>query len=143
MWPQWIYWIVQEVAGKTLTIDIPHPMHLHGHDFFVLGSGIGDFAATNGTTLNYDNPPRRDTAMLPAGGWLVVAFVVDNPGAWLFHCHIGWHVDEGMGVQFLELESQVDDTAAPAYSFSKVCNSWTNYFPENAAYRRDGDDSGV
>ncbi len=26
--------------------------------------------------------------MLPAGGWLVIAFPTDNPGAWLLHCHI-------------------------------------------------------
>jgi drug/metabolite transporter superfamily protein YnfA len=26
--------------------------------------------------------------MLPGGGYLVLAFVTDNPGAWLMHCHI-------------------------------------------------------
>lgn len=26
--------------------------------------------------------------MLPAGGYLVMAFITDNPGAWLMHCHI-------------------------------------------------------
>lgn len=40
--------------------------------------------------------------MLPAGGWLVLAFETDNPGAWLMHCHIAWHVSEGLAVQFLE-----------------------------------------
>ena len=52
------------------------------------------------STLQYTNPPRRDVAMLPApagppgggpppsGGWLVIAFLTDNPGAWLMHCHI-------------------------------------------------------
>jgi hypothetical protein len=66
-------------------------MHLHGHDFYVLGSGIGNFTVEN---LNYDNPIRRDTAMLPAGGWLAVAFKTDNPGAWLMHCHVAWHVEQ-------------------------------------------------
>jgi FtsP/CotA-like multicopper oxidase with cupredoxin domain len=27
-------------------------------------------------------------AMLPGGGWLVIGFITDNPGAWLMHCHI-------------------------------------------------------
>lgn len=35
--------------------------------------------------LNFENPPRRDTAMLPAGGWLVFAFETNNPGAWIMH----------------------------------------------------------
>jgi FtsP/CotA-like multicopper oxidase with cupredoxin domain len=26
--------------------------------------------------------------MLPPGGWLVIAFQTNNPGAWLMHCHI-------------------------------------------------------
>jgi FtsP/CotA-like multicopper oxidase with cupredoxin domain len=38
--------------------------------------------------LNFDNPPRRDVAMLPANGWMVIAFQADNPGAWLLHCHV-------------------------------------------------------
>jgi hypothetical protein len=81
--------------------------------------------------------------MLPGGGWLVVAFIVDNPGAWLMHCHIAWHSDEGMGVQFLELEDQIGSIAAPAYSFEETCNSWSAYYPEHAAYVRDADDSGI
>ena len=39
-------------------------------------------------TLNYKNPPRRDVATLPARGYFVIAFITDNPGAWLMHCHI-------------------------------------------------------
>lgn len=38
--------------------------------------------------LNFTNPTRRDATMLPGKGWLIVAFRNDNPGAWLFHCHI-------------------------------------------------------
>jgi len=39
-------------------------------------------------SLKFDNPPRRDATMLPGFGWLSVAFRNDNPGAWLFHCHV-------------------------------------------------------
>jgi len=55
----------------------------HGHDFYVLGTGSGSYANADPNSLNYNNPPRRDVAMLPAGGWLAVAFQTDNPGAWL------------------------------------------------------------
>jgi FtsP/CotA-like multicopper oxidase with cupredoxin domain len=55
----------------------PHPIHLHGHDFLVLGSSdSGTFnLATDQAKLNFVNPMRRDVAMLPAG-WLVIAFQV-------------------------------------------------------------------
>lgn len=88
---QWYYWVIQSVGG----LSVPHPIHLHGHDFSVLGSGTGVWDPSLAATLNFDNPPRRDVAMLPslapgaaATGWLVVAFQTDNPGAWLMHCHI-------------------------------------------------------
>jgi FtsP/CotA-like multicopper oxidase with cupredoxin domain len=81
----WTYWIIQIPANQP---PPPHPIHLHGHDFFVLGSGTGTFDASS-ATLNFANPPRRDTSTLPGGGnggWLVIAFQANNPGAWLMHC---------------------------------------------------------
>lgn len=62
-----------------------HPIHLHGHDFWVLGSGDGTYEA-NETTLQTVAAPRRDVAMLPADGWLAIAWKTDNPGAWIIHC---------------------------------------------------------
>lgn len=56
-------------------------MHLHGHDFYILGEGPGVFNMQTGPdSLQYDNPTRRDTHMLPGGGWLVIGFPTDNPG---------------------------------------------------------------
>lgn len=52
---QWVYWVVQDL---TLT-DAFHPMHLHGHDFYILAQGRGVFVPGL-TALNRDNPPRRD-----------------------------------------------------------------------------------
>lgn len=58
-----------------------HPIHLHGHDFFVLGKGYGGFDATSDAdALTFVNPPRRDVAMMPASGYLVIGFYTDNPG---------------------------------------------------------------
>ena len=82
--PQWVYWIIQEPAASA--VPIPHPIHLHGHTFFILGTGSGVWSPTS--SLNFENPPRRDSATLPGGGWLAIAFRADNPGAWLMHCHI-------------------------------------------------------
>lgn len=77
---QWVYFVM------TAPDDIDHPMHLHGHDFWVLAAGAGAFDSS--VRLDTANPPRRDTAMLPASGYLVIAFKTDNPGVWLLHCHV-------------------------------------------------------
>jgi len=75
--------VIQQAADAP---PLPHPIHLHGHDFYVLAQVEG--AQWNGdiSTLKMDNPIRRDTASLPAQGYLVLAFESDNPGAWLSEC---------------------------------------------------------
>lgn len=89
---EWYYLIIET------TLSVPHPIHLHGHDFWELASGTGTYSSAS-PTLNTSNPPRRDTAMLPGAGYLVMAFKADNPGAWLCHCHIAWHTSEGKKYQ--------------------------------------------
>ena len=41
---------------------------------------------------------RKDTVMVPAGGYVVINFLSDNPGYWFLHCHIEVHQLEGMAV---------------------------------------------
>ena len=41
---------------------------------------------------------RKDTVMLPAGGYVVINFLSDNPGNWFLHCHIEVHQLEGMAM---------------------------------------------
>ena len=64
----------------------PHPMHLHGHPVRVL--------ARNGEATPY--PVWRDTLLVGPREQVRFAFVADNPGRWLFHCHIPEHMDAGM-----------------------------------------------
>lgn len=64
-----------------------HPFHLHGHDFFILAQ-VSMATFSNASQLNLSNPPRRDVAMIPASGFLAIAFQNDNPGVWLAHCHV-------------------------------------------------------
>lgn len=52
-------------------------MHLHGHKFWVLGSGHGDFPYSAiqhvpRSWVNLDDPPYRDTVELPPSGWAVI-----------------------------------------------------------------------
>jgi hypothetical protein len=39
---------------------------------------------------------RTDTIELLPGSMKVADLVADNPGGWLFHCHVGEHMDNGM-----------------------------------------------
>jgi FtsP/CotA-like multicopper oxidase with cupredoxin domain len=63
----------------------PHPIHLHGFAFKVLQSSERDIM-----------PHFADTALLSPKERLRVAFVADNPGDWMLHCHIIEHQATGM-----------------------------------------------
>ncbi|KLU82876.1 hypothetical protein MAPG_01944, partial [Magnaporthiopsis poae ATCC 64411] len=140
----WSFWIVQN------TSPVPHPMHLHGHDLVLVGQSepptdqgsrprAYDDAKDRGT-LRPDNPTRRDTTMLPALGWIVLAFETNNPGAWLFHCHLAWHVSQGLSVQYLERPGEVAG-AMDLGSTQKNCEAWRAFYPQRAAARQQ--DSGI
>ena len=67
-----------------------HPIHLHGHSFRVI--------ARNGRPT----PHRewRDTVLMDPMEKVDIAFVADNPGDWMLHCHILEHQDGGMMAMF-------------------------------------------
>ncbi|CAM6125561.1 unnamed protein product [Calypogeia fissa] len=78
-----------------------HPMHLHGHNFYILGLGFGNYDAARQTDgLNTYDPPLRNTVSVPRGGWAVIRVLFDNPGMWLFHCHLDKHTAWGMQTVF-------------------------------------------
>ncbi|KAL0434869.1 UNVERIFIED_CONTAM: Laccase-3 [Sesamum radiatum] len=91
--------VLQDTAIVT-TED--HPIHLHGYHFFVVGQGFGNFnPKTDTAKFNLVDPPVRNTIDVPVGGWVVIRFVADNPGVWLFHCHIDSHLTWGLAMSFL------------------------------------------
>ncbi|KAJ5363862.1 uncharacterized protein N7496_009575 [Penicillium cataractarum] len=64
---EWAFWVIQAKDGANTVSPIPHPMHLHGHDFFIIGqkeNAIFDNEA-DFQSLNFTRPPRRDVALLP------------------------------------------------------------------------------
>ena len=100
---------------------ILHPLHIHGHTFQVLKIGYPTYSDTNGfvqsnsrdiicvgsscsstrfndqmTFIVSNKTVRKDTIVIPGGGYVVVSFISDNPGAWFLHCHIMNHELEGM-----------------------------------------------
>ena len=79
--------------GETIIVEMkndtafPHAMHVHGHHFFVLNeqNTAGDF---------------RDTVLIHRNDTVRIAFVADNPGKWLLHCHMLEHAAAGMNTWF-------------------------------------------
>jgi hypothetical protein len=75
--------------GEVIRMDfindtmMHHPIHLHGHFFRVL-AGQGDDA------------PMKHTIDVPPMGKRTVEFRADNPGDWLLHCHLLYHMHAGM-----------------------------------------------
>jgi iron transport multicopper oxidase len=47
-------------------------------------------------------PMRRDTFLVHPKSHIVLRFRSDNPGVWLFHCHIEWHVDSSLIATMVE-----------------------------------------
>jgi FtsP/CotA-like multicopper oxidase with cupredoxin domain len=75
------------------TADV-HPLHLHGFYFRVTARGDADR-----DTLYWTAQQRMAvTELLDAGTTMSMAWFADRPGAWVFHCHLNWHVVPNPGV---------------------------------------------
>jgi hypothetical protein len=106
---------------------IAHPIHLHGHDFWILAQE--EFSKWDGTTGSFklEDAPRRDTAILPKHGYLAIAFRLDNPGAWLCHCHIAWHTSMGLSFEFLESRGSISMSQSDRDVFDSTCSAWSEW----------------
>ncbi|KAL8348099.1 hypothetical protein RB601_002690 [Gaeumannomyces tritici] len=135
----WTYWLITNPSPG------PHPIHLHGHDFLMLGRSdavanpldasqrqIVYNPASDAGRLRGSNPVRRDSTVLPAWGWLALAFKTDNPGAWIMHCHIAFHASQGLSVDFLELADQIPG-AMDLGAMGQNCDAWRSYAPKAPA----------
>ena len=74
-----------------------HPIHLHGHTFTILKSNQRDI-----------KPYHTDTFPLQPEETVDVAFVADNVGDWMFHCHIIEHASTGMMGYVRVYENEAD-----------------------------------
>ncbi len=78
--------------GKSYVLDMMndtawhHPIHLHGHSFRVA-------ARAGKPTLHRE---WQDTVLMKPRERVEIAFVADNSGDWMFHCHILEHQAAGM-----------------------------------------------
>lgn len=67
---------------------MPHPIHTHGHSFKIV--------ATDGNPVPQGLELTKDTVLIAPGERYDLELVGDNPGVWMFHCHIENHADNGM-----------------------------------------------
>jgi FtsP/CotA-like multicopper oxidase with cupredoxin domain len=78
--------------GRSCVLDFRnetawwHPMHLHGHSFKIL--------TRDGSAVPHDE--WGDTVLVRPRERVRVAFVADNPGDWMLHCHIMDHQVSGL-----------------------------------------------
>ncbi|TGO35372.1 hypothetical protein BHYA_0160g00050 [Botrytis hyacinthi] len=114
-----------------------HPFHLHGHNFQVIqrsDEDAGTFDSTNTTETSFPAiPMRRDTVVLRPSGYLVLRFQSDNPGVWLFHCHIEWHVDQGLIATMIEAPLELQKSLTIPEDHFAACQARGVPFTGNAA----------
>ena len=104
--------------------DGAHPFHLHGHVFWIMATSQDQYfpwntdlySQLNSTSSNdyTANPMRRDTLTIDAYGWALIRFRSDNPGLWAFHCHIAWHLEAGLLMQFMALPDVINSWTLPS-----------------------------
>lgn len=72
--------------------DEYHPMHLHGHTFTILSK--------NGKPLT-GSPVKLDSILVGPNETWDVAFVANNPGLWMLHCHVLLHAQFGLSTMIV------------------------------------------
>ncbi|KAF7716080.1 Laccase [Penicillium ucsense] len=101
-----------------IQVDSPaqpaHPIHKHSNKHFAIGQGLGTFTWSSVAeamqsipeSFNLINPPFKDTTPTPASTtgatWLALRYHVENPGAFLLHCHVQIHQSGGMALALLD-----------------------------------------
>lgn len=114
-----------------------HPFHLHGHTFQAIARSeeeAGPFDATNASQTVYPEiPMRRDTFVLRPEGHIVLRFQANNPGIWLFHCHIEWHVDQGLIATMVEAPLELQKSLVIPQSHFDTCAAGKIPYAGNAA----------
>ncbi len=79
--------------GETIRLEVTNrtafgqPLHIHGHVWQVVGAE--------------DPAPLQDSAVIPPGEMLPLAFKADNPGLWALHSLVAERADGGLLTSFL------------------------------------------
>jgi FtsP/CotA-like multicopper oxidase with cupredoxin domain len=77
------------MLGFVNNTAFPHGMHVHGHHFRLLDKNDDGW-----------KPFWLDSVVVAARETARIAFVADNPGKWMLHCHMLEHQETGMAAWF-------------------------------------------
>ncbi|KAJ1792112.1 ferroxidase fet3 [Coemansia sp. RSA 2399] len=126
---------------------LAHPMHLHGHRFQVVEYGpiapnerppfvppTTDDPALQAeyqnildtitpVVTNLGRPTERDTVSVPPMQYVKIRFRADNPGVWLFHCHMDIHFAMGMAMTFIEAPELLRKSTKIPKEMLDMCNA--------------------
>uniref|UniRef100_U9T9F0 Plastocyanin-like domain-containing protein n=1 Tax=Rhizophagus irregularis (strain DAOM 181602 / DAOM 197198 / MUCL 43194) TaxID=747089 RepID=U9T9F0_RHIID len=80
-----------------------HPFHIHGHQFWVLGTGNGTIVDKD--ALNKVNPIKRDTSTIPAKGYIKIL----------------WHLQSGLLMQLIEFPEEIKKMNPPQ-EWARLCD---------------------
>ncbi|KAJ2403012.1 ferroxidase fet3 [Coemansia sp. RSA 2559] len=129
---------VVEVEIQNPT-DIDHSFHLHGHTFQVVEYGPGDGANLTKTHVSpvvrrsSNTPMKRDTLVVRTGEYIKIRFRADNPGVWLFHCHMDVHFAMGLAITFIEAPRVLQERMDLPLSLVNMCRAQGLAVSGNAA----------
>jgi len=121
-----------------------HPFHLHGHVFQTIIRDQTYDADLGEDPVSYDPenhaefpeyPMQRDTIYLRPQSNFVIRFKADNPGVWFFHCHIEWHLLQGLAIVLVEdpLAIQANSSQALTANMLEMCSNSNISTKGNAA----------
>lgn len=115
------HWFEVVLINNNTDGGIAHPIHQHGGWYNVIGQGqypptikitqeliikkdteCGEFRREGRRCLprNFDYPVFKDSVQIPTNGYVIIRTPLDNPGTWIVHCHINYHVEHGMAMIF-------------------------------------------
>ena len=104
--------VIPVKRGEVLRIELVndtmmhHPIHLHGH-FFRLLNGQGAWA------------PLKHTVDVPPMGRRTIEFEANEEGDWMFHCHVLYHMMEGMA-RVVSYQPETEPDMPPTHLMSHM-----------------------
>lgn len=107
----WIDIVFQLAIPPPTLLQPPHPIHKHSNKAFLIGAGHGKFVWSSIEDASKESPESflqtplyRDTFVTSPSGeaWIAIRYHVENPGAFLLHCHMETHLSSGMGMVILD-----------------------------------------
>jgi hypothetical protein len=89
-----IFWLLVNLVSEIFHFGFVFHLYL-----ILLMIGDNYFNATRDwSLLNFKSPLIKHTVNVPAHRWLAIMYHVNNPGYWMFHCHLDFHNEIGMAM---------------------------------------------